>query len=48
MCDGCGLCAPDCPMDMICPNGNKFEIGIGCNMCGACGSVCPVGAIKKS
>jgi len=45
ICDGCGLCASSCPLDVILQSDNRFEIGIGCNHCGVCAGVCPKGAI---
>ena len=45
-CISCGTCTESCPMDVITPGDDKYEIDPdACIGCGACVAQCPVEAI---
>lgn len=47
LCNGCGLCVRNCPLDCIIIEEKKAQIGIGCSSCGICTRVCNRGAAQK-
>ena len=48
LCNGCSLCARDCPLNLITIREKKAVIGGGCSSCGVCSRVCPTGAAQKA
>ncbi len=47
LCNGCGLCARNCPLECITIAEKKAVIGAGCSSCGICTRVCNRGAAQK-
>ncbi|MGI9860762.1 4Fe-4S binding protein [Moorella naiadis] len=47
LCNGCGLCARNCPLECIIIAAKKASIGAGCSSCGICTRVCNRGAAQK-
>lgn len=46
-CISCGVCEPECPVNVISAGDDKYVIDpAGCIDCGACANVCPVDAPK--
>ena len=47
LCNGCGLCVEECPVDTIVMNGDVADIEMAdCIRCGICHDICPTEAIK--
>ena len=47
LCDGCGVCVEECPVDTIVMKCDVAEIDMSdCIRCGTCHSVCPSEAIR--
>jgi ferredoxin len=47
-CICCGLCQPECPVEIISKGKEIFVIDVDhCTSCGACLAVCPVNAIRE-
>ena len=45
----CGACEPECPVEAISEDDEKYEIDPDlCTDCGACVGVCPVEAISEA
>ena len=44
-CNGCGLCAKDCPLGIVRLENRKAIIGEGCIACRTCFKVCPREAV---
>lgn len=50
-CISCGWCIPQCPVDCISHNEDRFTVEIDesiCIDCGACQQVCPTTAINEA
>ena len=47
LCNGCSLCASECPLACIKILDKKASIGDGCSSCGVCTQVCARGAARK-
>ena len=52
LCDGCGICVDNCPMDVIRINEKKGKAYVAypadCGVCFQCVTDCPVGAVSVS
>ncbi len=49
LCEGCGICAEECPQGAISIVNAKAVINMEiCARCGTCIDVCPTGAIQSS
>jgi NAD-dependent dihydropyrimidine dehydrogenase PreA subunit len=47
MCDDCGLCITECPLQAIRKDGDRYVIDLEtCTECGSCSDTCPKGAIR--
>ncbi|MBN2179968.1 MAG: 4Fe-4S binding protein [Deltaproteobacteria bacterium] len=47
LCNGCGLCVEECPVDTIVMNDDVADIEMAdCIRCGICHDICPTEAIK--
>ena len=47
-CISCGACEPECPVEAISEDDDKYTIDAElCTDCGACVEVCPVEAISE-
>jgi len=47
LCNGCGLCIPECPMDAIHKNADVCCIDPdSCTECGSCADICPLEAAR--